>query len=74
MPQSLRVAVIGLGYGRQHAAYRALPGVEVACLCDADEARLEAATPARPPPSTPYIAGPQSGESKPTSIGIDKPL
>jgi mycothiol synthase len=53
MPQTLRAAVIGLGYGRQHAAtYQALPGVEVACLCDADEAKLETAARAHPGIST----------------------
>ncbi len=39
----LRAAVIGLGMGRQHlAAYRQIPGVEIALICDSDPARLEA--------------------------------
>ncbi len=42
--QVIRVAVIGLGaWGQCHAeTYAALPGVEIAALCDADPARLAA--------------------------------
>lgn len=40
----LRVGVIGLGIGRQHAEYLdAHPGCEVTTLCDLSEARLEEA-------------------------------
>ncbi|MGB3328495.1 MAG: Gfo/Idh/MocA family oxidoreductase, partial [Thermomicrobiales bacterium] len=43
-PQPLRVAVLGCGaQGRNHlTAYAALPGIEIAAICDLDPARRAA--------------------------------
>ena len=39
--QPLKFGVIGLGVGEQHvAAYQAMPGCEVAAICDIDATRL----------------------------------
>lgn len=41
--QLLKIGIIGLGVGERHlVGYRALPGVEVAAICDLDPARLDA--------------------------------
>jgi len=43
-PQTVRVAVVGLGRGMAHVnAYAQIPGVELAALCDVDSIRLAAA-------------------------------
>lgn len=40
--KELRVGVVGLGVGERHVvSYQAIPGVEVAAICDLDEARLD---------------------------------
>ena len=40
--KTLRVGIIGLGVGERHlVSYRALPGVEVAAICDLDAAHLD---------------------------------